>query len=596
MFLLALACSDYELKSPADIGAGTDTAVACDEPLQADYPVTPDEDCIASPSVGTFNPVIEWQWSENTTQPGYDDLMATPAIGNLTDDNGDGLINEDDVPDIVFTSFAGGAYTSPGTLTAISGDGSGQLWSITSSGGVSIYAAGGVAIGDLEGDGVPEVCTAAVGASVVCMEIYNQGPVFKWSGGTEPYSVGCPSFADMDADGLSEVIFGREIFNHEGTLLGHGGAGLSRAMTFAVDMDGDGQLEVVAGNAIYELDGSLAWSDGGTDGLVAVADFDLDGSPELVRVGGSTVQVLSPFTGTVAWTTSVPGGGGGPPTVADFDGDGLPEVGVAGLAYYTVFDTDGAVMWSNPVSDYSSSVTGSSVFDFEGDGTSEVVYADEHTLWVFDGATGAILMAQEGHASGTLFEYPLIADVDHDGSTEIIVASNNYAYSGWNGITVIGDADASWAPARPTWNQMAYHITNVEDDGTIPLVQKQNWLSWNSFRAGGTILGPSHWQVDLRFGDPELCTVECVNDQVVLTVPVENHGLLDAVGVVVDFDGAGTTTLDVPSGQARWTEPTTITRQEWEPGALRLRLDPDGLLNECDPNNNVLDLGPWPCN
>ena len=282
--------------------------------------------------------------------------------------------------------------------------------------------------------------------------------------------------------------------------------------------------------------------------------------------------------------------------MADFDGDGLPEVGVAGLAYYTVFDTDGAVMWSNPVSDYSSSVTGSSVFDFEGDGDSEVVYADEHTLWVFEGATGAILMAQDGHASGTLFEYPLIADVDRDGSTEIIVASNNYAYSGWNGITVIGDADASWAPARPTWNQMAYHITNVHDDGTIPVIQKQNWLTWNNFRAGGTILGPSHWQVDLRFGEPEICTAECVNDRVVVTVPVENHGLLDAVDAVVDFDGAGTTRLDVPSGQARWTEPTTITRDQWEPGALRLRLDPNGELNECDTTNNVLDLGPWPCN
>ena len=248
----------------------------------------------------------------------------------------------------------------------------------------------------------------------------------------------------MDGDGLSEVIFGREIFAHDGTLLGHGDMGIARAMTFAVDMDDDGQLEVVAGNAIYEMDGTKAWSDSGTDGMTAVADFDLDGVPEMVRVGGSVVEVLSPFKGEFSWSTSVPGGGGGPPTVADFDGDGYPEVGVAAKAYYTVFDTDGTVMWSNPVSDYSSSVTGSSVFDFEGDGDSEVVYADEHTLWIFEGATGAILMAQEGHASGTLFEYPLIADVDKDGSTEIIVASNNYAFSGWNGITVVGEGAGTY--------------------------------------------------------------------------------------------------------------------------------------------------------
>ena len=204
-------------------------------------------------------------------------------------------------------------------------------------------------------------------------------------------------------------------------------------------------------------------------------------------------------------------------------------------------------------------------------------------------------MAQEGHASGTLFEFPLIADVDLDGSTEIIVASNNYAYSGWNGITVIGDADQSWAPARPIWNQVGYHITNVNDDGTIPAVQQRNWETWNSFRAGGTILGPSHWQVDLQFGDPVICTTECDQDVVYVSVPVENIGLLDAVNAKVDFDGQASTTLTVPSGEALWIEPVAIRRQQWEPGALRVYLDPDGALNECDVQDNALDLGPWPC-
>ena len=137
----------------------------------------------------------------------------------------------------------------------------------------------------------------------------------------------------------------------------------------------------------------------------------------------------------------------------------------------------------------------------EGDGIAEVVYSDEHTLWVFDGRDGSVLMEQTGHASGTLMEYPLIADVDNDGSTEIIVASNNYTFLGWNGITVIGDANNSWAPARPIWNQYAYHITNVNNDGSIPAVQQNNWLSWNNFRAGGTELGPANWRADVHFGD-----------------------------------------------------------------------------------------------
>src|SRR5205085_11574491 len=105
------------------------------------------------------------------------------------------------------------------------------------------------------------------------------------------------------------------------------------------------------------------------------------------------------------------------------------------------------------VQDYSSAVTGSSVFDFEGDGAAEVVYADEQTLWVYDGGSGAVELALDSHSSGTLMEYPLIVDVDHDGAAEIVVASNDYAFAGSHGITAIGDARGTWAPGRPIWNQ-----------------------------------------------------------------------------------------------------------------------------------------------
>ena len=124
-----------------------------------------------------------------------------------------------------------------------------------------------------------------------------------------------------------------------------------------------------------------------------------------------------------------------------------------------------------PTQDGSSQRTGSSVFDFEGDGKSEVVYADELTLWVFDGATGEVRMAWEEHASWTLFEYPVIVDVDADGASEIVLMSNDGQTAGWQGITVIGDLTGSWAPTTPTWNQHGYHITNVEDDLSILVVK-----------------------------------------------------------------------------------------------------------------------------
>lgn len=595
MILLLLACVDYELGASGDVGPGD---AQCPTTRPDAYAVTPDEACVVPPTIGTFTPEVEWQWSENPIHPGYDDIMATPAIGNLNDDNGDGRIDDDDIPDVVFTAFEGGRYTSPGALVAISGDGSGTLWSVTSVGGVQPYGTGGVAIGDLDGDGRPEVCAAALEQAVLCVD--GTG-AFVWAAGSEPYTYGTPALADMDGDGRSELVFGRQIFDHAGTLVGLGTSGIGgRSMSFAVDMDDDGLLEVVAGNAVYERDGTLVWSDGGADGIPAVADFDLDGRPDVIKVGGGTVT-LTDNDGVLVWEQAVPGGGsGGPPTIADFDGDGLPEVGVAGQAYYSVYDTDGTVLWSNPVSDYSSSVTGSAVFDFEGDGDAEVVYADEHTLWIFEGSTGEVLMGQDGHASGTLLEYPLIADVDNDGSTEIVVASNNYGIAGWNGITVVGDAHSSWAPARPVWNQGSYHITNVDDDGGIPAEQAPNWETWNSFRAAGSVDGPEHWLTNLAIGELDTCLVECDAGAVVFWVSVENLGLRDAeyatVTIYRDWDPLGTATVGaMASGESGWAGPFTVPESKW--GGKQLRAEvaaPDGV-EECELADNAAWLGEWPC-
>jgi hypothetical protein len=590
------APSDTASPPPIDTGA----AETCDEWLPGTPAAVPvDNNCIAEPSIGSFTPVVEWQWQTNPTYSDYDDIMAAPAIGNLNDDNGDGRVDEDDIPDIVFASFSGGAYSSAGTITAISGDGSGTLWSVMDAGGYGFYSSSGVAIGDLEADGQIEVCVSGTTTAVVCLNGVDGS--LKWAAGTERSAYGCPAMADLRGDGLAEVIYGRQVFDHTGALVFHGteGAGGSHYMSFAIDWDGDPELEIVAGRTVYDPDGTIVWSDPSHDGAPAVGDFNMDGRPDLVRVIGGSIMV-SLNDGTVLWTAALPGGGsGGPPTVADFDGDGVPEVGVADLSTYSVFDTDGTIMWSNPTSDYSSSKTGSSVFDFEGDGAAEVVYADEYTLWIYDGATGAVVLEQDGHASGTLMEYPLIADVDNDGSTEIILASNNYTKTGWNGITVIGDADDSWAPARPIWNQYAYHITNINNDGTIPRVQTKNWLTWNNFRAGGTELGPAHWQADLRIGPKEICDVECGEDLVIFYLSTHNHGPLAAVDFDVVLEREGPMDLlnvpVLPPGHAKMVGPFMLTREEWEAGSISARVNPDLRVSECREGNNSFELGAWPC-
>jgi hypothetical protein len=100
-----------------------------------------------------------------------------------------------------------------------------------------------------------------------------------------------------------------------------------------------------------------------------------------------------------------------------------------------VFEADGAVLWQKATQDASSQSTGSSVYDFEGDGAADVVYNDEVRLRVYAGHNGTEKLNILGHGSGTMFEYPLVVDVDNDGQAEIVVVNNNYAYGTKAGVS-----------------------------------------------------------------------------------------------------------------------------------------------------------------
>lgn len=69
-----------------------------------------------------------------------------------------------------------------------------------------------------------------------------------------------------------------------------------------------------------------------------------------------------------------------------------------------------------PTLDISSSQTGSSVFDFEGDGSSEVLYDDEY-LRVYGGKDGEVLF-ETASSSGTASLYPVAVDVDGDNNSD----------------------------------------------------------------------------------------------------------------------------------------------------------------------------------
>src|SRR5690606_2532710 len=203
--------------------------------------------------------------------------------------------------------------------------------------------------------------------------------------------------------------------------------------------------EVIAGNTVYDgRDGSIKAhfdyttsnsSCGGAipcDGFVAIGDFDADPEGEVVIVRLGEVFVLNHNGGPPIHQVAIPtidcgGNESGPPAVADFDGEGNPEIGTASADYYVVvdFDCTGSplpaecdeenILWKVPNNDCSSRATGSSVFDFDGDGRAEVVYADERNFRVFDGSTGTVLLDDDrwyaggnGSRSNTRLEMPIV--------------------------------------------------------------------------------------------------------------------------------------------------------------------------------------------
>ncbi len=419
------------------------------------------QECKNEPSVGMFDPVVEWQKTAWAVAPGYNQVMMAPIVASLTDDNADGKIDAKDLPEILYVTYAGAAYQDVGVLRAISGDGQTEVLSIADQG---VYACSGLAAGDIDGDGTVEIVAVAAGGVVKAFE---HDGALKWTSPVVGNNVAfpfmaAPAIADLDADGKPEVILGRVILNSDGTLRGTGaygtGAPTYGSTSFAADIDGDGTQEVVVGNALYKPDGTALWYNQQPDGYPAVADFDADGQPEIVVVSAGTVR-LQNAGGGVMWNVPNPAGVGGPPTIADYDGDGKPEVGVAGSAGYVVFDSDGTILWQKATQDASSAITGSSVYDFEGDGIADVVYADEINLYVYSGVDGTVKLQYEPHNSGTLIEYPIVVDVDGDDQVEIVVGHNNLIQSSF-GLTVIGDNNKSWRPGRKIWNQHAYNITN----------------------------------------------------------------------------------------------------------------------------------------
>lgn len=613
LLLLALALAGCPVVLDDDDVGDDDDSVASDDddvPL-CDDPGAPDtvpwDPACRVEFALPEEPALEivWQLSSFAEEPAHDQVMMTPIVVPLTDRDGDGLPGAGDPSAVVFTTFAGVAFNGDGILRAAAGDGLGVLWSNVDR-DWRVQPDAGIAAGDIDGDGWPEIVAVGEDQHLLAFEHDGSG---KWRSDAQGIADrGCPALADLNGDGQVEVIYGNQIYDANGILRAQGqhgtGANPGRPefpAPVVVDLDDNGVQEVVVGNALYDAAGSALWFNGGPDGLVGVGNFDDDALGEVVVVSENTVRILD-TNGVVLRgpVDLIADGLGGPPTIADFDGDGEPEIGIANRAYYAVFETDLSLLWSNETRDYSSSITGSSAFDFDGDGASEVVYADEQDVWVWDGHTGDVVHQGSPHASATQVEYPVVARLVPDGPPAIVVGSNTLITQGWNGITVLADAGRSWAPTRGVWTQHAFVPTQVTDGGGIPLRPELPWLAGQGLRQNEVVTAPGVPTANLAVEPHAVCFDACPDVvRVRLRAVNTGHGAGPfGVSVYGPDHPDPVATAQLPQGLAagaRSAPLDLLIPADVAALGLTARVDAaDGIL-ECVEDDNSLAIAPAVC-
>lgn len=435
----------------------------------------------------------------NDPFPGHVDVQATPIVVHLVphqtmpDVPGPG-------PSIIAASYTAtvpASYTEElGVIRVLDGD---DCSLIANLGGVDLdndslvdwtVSSAALAAADLDGDKVAEIVAYGANGSTLAFTYKNNAFSLLWKAAYPPGAPwapcdtvshrcslgwGGPSIHDLDNNGVPEVIREGVVFSATGALLSmHPGSYASYQQgVFPVlaNLDQDAEIEMANGAGVWSWQGGT-WVQqtfaGPGPGLLAVADFGAYGtnlaatSPELALVRGGQVTVYAMTAEIVQGPFSVPGGGsGGPPTIGDVDGDDLPELAVAAQGAYTVYDIDcgssprpggtcppgtcdfsggvcpSGIAWSRSTQDISSSVTGSSIFDFEADGAAEVIYADECFTRVYDGSTGEVIFSQY-RSSCTWHENPIIADVDGDFRAELVTPSNKACSVGGQGVVCGG--------------------------------------------------------------------------------------------------------------------------------------------------------------
>ena len=643
--------------------------------------------CTVLPVAGEFEPIVKWHWPESlpnhapTLFPEWVQVMSNPSVINLTDDDGDGKIDENDIPEVIFTSYAS-SWGGVQALRILNGKDGSEVATYPET--VINYQRTNPGIAKINHDEYPEIVVHATidgnAYTLILNLVPNEdgtGYVFKEVGRVSGSST-FTRIANMDGGEFPQIITSAGIIEYTEDASGIGtyqwrckkGFGDGHDGYTVADLDGDGEMEVV-GSAIYDkncevvsnetiagvgtvladLDSSDDHADGRLDveqisytsGSVPGTGSSDDPSPAIGKVHAFKVYKRDgKFYREPLWITDMPQDfayaeshftqdwmkyedgtpfkcdriynktwkypgnsnepeyrewyrrytcmtGGGPLIVADFDGDHHPDLAQATKWNYVVYKANGEVLWADfNTQDASSAATGSSIFDFEGDGVAEVLYADETKVHIYKGSgSGEIdshgycsavhLIPPIPQSSGTIIEYPIVVDVDNDNQSDILVVSNGSI----KGVRVFSDPDGHWVRTRRIWNQYDYHVTNINEDGTVPKHEKQNWKvkNLNNFRQNvqpGGLFNAPNLVASALSSDQSKCSLK--PKLLTLVAMVENQGSLGVkAGVSVNFYAANANGTGKKAFLGTATVPTMLL--PGGSGSAKLDWDMTGIID-----------------
>jgi hypothetical protein len=292
---------------------------------------------------GTFNPSSTYSTGSTVS---FSNALA------VTDLNGDGNL------DIAITNMCLDTTGCHGVGVLLgNGDGTFQSAIGYDTGGLE---AGGLAAGDVNGDGLPDLIVVNNCQSQTCVAgtsdlLLNNGDG-TFGTATQLLDSKGPSYlADMNGDGSLDVVTGAGIMlnNGDGTFQPPNQGVVAGAISITVaDVNNDGLMDVVAavptgvavqvGNGDGTLQPARTFTTGGKNPLwVAVADFNGDNRPDLAVVNECSALVKG-SCGTTATVGVLPGNGDGTfgvavtfntggnlgtsVAMADLDLDGKPDL------------------------------------------------------------------------------------------------------------------------------------------------------------------------------------------------------------------------------------------------------------------------------